>query len=109
MHADMTINRSWQLIITIADLEIDSGAKRPPLSKAVIPGATVDETNFCLDQVSTNSLILHFMSLFVHWVSFFRGASTFKRSALGPCGLSLDRPHVHATVTITTRVDPLME
>ena len=53
-EAKKSINRSWQLIMTIADLEIDSGAKRPPLSKAVIPGATVDETNFCLDQVSKN-------------------------------------------------------
>ena len=61
-----SINRSYQLIITIADLEIDSGAKRPPLIKVVIPGAIVDETNFCLDQVSTNSLILHLMSLFIH-------------------------------------------
>jgi hypothetical protein len=50
------INESWQLIITIADFEIDSGAKRPPLPKIVIPGATVDETNFCLDQVGKKSL-----------------------------------------------------
>jgi hypothetical protein len=56
-EAKKSINRSWQLIITIVDLEIDSGAKRPPLPKIVILGATVDETNFCLDQVSTNSLI----------------------------------------------------
>jgi hypothetical protein len=56
-EAKKSINRSWQLIITIADLEIDSGAKRPPLLKTMISGATVDETNFCLDQVSTNSLI----------------------------------------------------
>jgi hypothetical protein len=53
----MSINRSWQFIITIVDLKIDSGAKRPPLPKIVIPGAIVDETDFCLDQVSTNSLV----------------------------------------------------
>jgi hypothetical protein len=45
-------------------LEIDSGAKRNPLPEIVIPGATVDQTDFCLDQVSTNSLILHFNTLF---------------------------------------------
>jgi hypothetical protein len=56
-EAKKSINRSWQLIITIADVEIDSGAKTPPLPKIVIPGATVDETDFCLDQVSANSLI----------------------------------------------------
>jgi hypothetical protein len=94
-EAKKSINRSWQLIITIADLEIDRGAKRPPLIKVVIPEATVDEMNFCLDQVSTNSLNLHFKSLLFHWVSFFRGASTFKRLALGPRGLSQDRPCVH--------------
>jgi hypothetical protein len=55
--AKKSINRSWQLIITIADLEIDSGAKRPPLPKIMILGATLDEMNFCLDQVSKNSLI----------------------------------------------------
>jgi hypothetical protein len=27
--AKKSINRSWQLIITIVDLEIDSGAKNP--------------------------------------------------------------------------------
>jgi hypothetical protein len=51
------MNRSWQLIITIADLEIDSEPKRAPLPKIVIPGATVDETDFFLDQVCRNSLI----------------------------------------------------
>ena len=56
-EAKKSINRSWQLIITIADLEIDSGDKTPPLPKIVILGATVDETNFHLDQVSTNSPI----------------------------------------------------
>jgi hypothetical protein len=56
-EAKKSINRSWQLIITIVDLEIDFGAKRSPFPKTVIPGATVDETNFCLDQVSTNCLI----------------------------------------------------
>ena len=59
-----SINRSWQLIITIADLEIDSGAKRPPLPEILIPGATVGQTDFCLDQVSTNSLLLHFNTSF---------------------------------------------
>ena len=59
-EAKKSINRSWQLIITIIDLEIDFGAKRPPLPKIVIPGATVDETDFFLDQVSTKSPILHF-------------------------------------------------
>jgi hypothetical protein len=63
-RVQMSINRGWRLIITIADLEIDSGAKRPPLSKAVIPGATLEEMNFCLDQVSTNSLIFYFKYLF---------------------------------------------
>jgi hypothetical protein len=28
-EAKNSINKSWQLIITIADLEIDSGAKEP--------------------------------------------------------------------------------
>jgi hypothetical protein len=48
-EAKKSINRSWQLIITIANLEIDSRAKRPPLPKIVIPRATVDETDFCLE------------------------------------------------------------
>ena len=103
-EAKKSINRSWQLIITIVDLEIDSRAKRPPLIKMVILGATVDEMNFCLDQVSTNSLNLHFKSLFFHWVSFFRGASTFKRSSLGPRGLSQDRPRVHSGRVNSLRV-----
>ena len=60
----MSINRSWQLIITIADLEIDSEAKRPPFLEIMIPGATVDQTDFCLDQVSTNFLLLHFNTSF---------------------------------------------
>ena len=64
-EAKNSINRSWQLIITIVDLEIDSGAKRPPLPKIVIPGATVDQTDFRSDQVSTNSLILHFSTSFI--------------------------------------------
>ena len=29
-----SINRSWQLIITIADLEIDSGEKKNPFGKS---------------------------------------------------------------------------
>ena len=59
-EAKKSINRSWQLIITIADLEIDCGAKSTPLPKIVILGATADQTDFCSDKVSTNSLILHF-------------------------------------------------
>ena len=35
----------------------------------VIVGATVDQTDFCSDQVSTNSLILHFNTLIdVFWL-----------------------------------------
>ena len=75
----MSINRSCQLIITIVDLEIDSGAKKPPLIKVVILGAIVDETTICLHQVNRNSLILQFIPLFTYWVSFFRGASNFKK------------------------------
>jgi hypothetical protein len=41
-RAKKSINRRWKLIITIADLEIDSGEKKIPLVKVVIPGATVD-------------------------------------------------------------------
>ena len=59
-EAKNSINRSWQLIITIADLEIVSGAKNTLLLQIVIPGATMDQIEFCSDQVSTNSLILHF-------------------------------------------------
>ena len=59
-EAKNSINRGWQLIITIADLEIVSGAKNTPLLQIVIPGATVDQIDFRSDQVSTNSLILHF-------------------------------------------------
>jgi hypothetical protein len=65
-EAKKSINRSWQLIITIADLEIDSGAKRTPLPKIMILGPTVDQTDFCLDQVSTNSPILHFNTSFIN-------------------------------------------
>jgi hypothetical protein len=95
-EAKKSINRSWKLIITITDLEIDCGAKIPPLIKVVISGATMYETNLCLDKVSTNSLNLNFKSLFLHWVSFFSGVSTFKRLALGPRGLSQDRLRVHS-------------
>jgi hypothetical protein len=56
----------------------------------------VDETTIFLDQVSINSLFFQFKSLFMLWVSSFVGASTFKRSALGPRGFSYDRPHVHS-------------
>ena len=90
------MNRSWQLIITIANLEIDSGAKKTPLIKVVILGATVNEKTICLDQVSINSLLLQFKSLFMLWVSSFGGASTFKRLALGPRVLSYDRPRAHS-------------
>jgi hypothetical protein len=55
----------------------------------------MDKTTICLDQVSINSLLLQFESLFKLLVSSFGGVSTLKRSALGPCGLSYDRPHVH--------------
>ena len=64
-EAKKSINRSWYLIVTIVDLEIDFGAKRPPLPDITIPGATVDQMNFCLDQVSTNSPILYFNTCFV--------------------------------------------
>jgi hypothetical protein len=40
----------------------------------------VDEMTICLDQVSINSLLLHYKYLFMLWVSSFGGASTFKRS-----------------------------
>jgi hypothetical protein len=61
----MSINRSWQLIIIIVDLEIDSGAKIPPLPKIMIPGAIVDEKDFFLDQVSTKSLVFLFNTSFI--------------------------------------------
>jgi hypothetical protein len=56
----------------------------------------VDEMTICLDQVSIKSLLLQFKSLFMLLVSSFGGASTFKRLALGPRGLSYDRPRVHS-------------
>jgi hypothetical protein len=40
----------------------------------------VDETNFRLDQVSTNTSLLHFNSLIIHFF-FFEGAFSFKKGS----------------------------
>jgi hypothetical protein len=71
----------------------------------------MDETTICLDQVSINSLLLQFKSLFMLLVSSFGGALTLKRSALVPHGLSYDRPRVHSgrgkTACVYTRLSSL--
>jgi hypothetical protein len=64
----------------------------------------VDETTIRLDQVSINYLIFQSNSLFVHLVSFFGGASSFKRSALRPRGMSYDSLCVHSLCLMADRV-----
>jgi hypothetical protein len=56
----------------------------------------MDKTTICLDQVSIDSLLLQFKSLFMLLVSSFGGASTLKSSALGPCRLYYDKLRVHS-------------
>ena len=59
-------------------LRIDKKVKNTPFPKELIPGASMDETNFRLDQVSTNQPLLHSHSSIFHLFLFFRGALTFK-------------------------------
>lgn len=60
-------------------LRFEQKSKNTPLLKNLIPGASVDETKFRLDQVSTNQSLLHFQSSLLHFFLFFGGAHTLKK------------------------------
>jgi hypothetical protein len=50
----MSTNRMLVAHYHHCKLRIEQKSKNTHLSKELITGASVDETNFCLDQVSTN-------------------------------------------------------
>jgi hypothetical protein len=88
-------------------LRIDKKFKNTPLPKELILGASVDEMNFHLDQISTNYSLLHFHSSFFHFLLFFGGVLTFKKVGpmctwvvLGYPGCRKQSAHVHTRLCL---------
>jgi hypothetical protein len=98
-------------------LKIDQKEKKSPLLKKLILGASVDETNFRSDQVSTNASLLHFNSSIYAFIFVFEGAHSPKKS--GPACTRVVQgqptyvlrkktlcPCTYTTEAKTTRVHP---